>query len=294
MPRQAVAGGGPVLKPVRTRRLRTGSWVVVAEGSEPLVVDEATARALESSSSSAAARLLGAEETLAAAGFTTNAPGGSPVPEAPRSAGWRIARAMVWAVGGTLLPAAGVLLVTGGVPLGHQVVPDGAPPLAAVGLAAAVALTTAVPHELGHLAFGRRGIDALRVRARGASATTNLTHIWAWSDSPRLTAVLVGPVIDLALLTGVLLARHLGAGWPAEVAASVLLARLVWQFRFHRTCDGRHLAKLWLDDPLVGSGTAGTSGDRIWRVLLGAGALAEVGLVALWLFPALARLLGLL
>ncbi len=298
-----------LLKPVRTRELRDGMWVAVAEDSEPLVVNEAIAKALcDPGGIEGDSTLDPLTETLSDAGFTDGSSGVSlRPPSAPVSAGWKAARAVLWALGAALFTASAALLLHGGVPTGADAISVGPHPLLAVTVAVGVALVTAVPHELAHVMFGRafghrRG--SVRVKVRRASATTNLTHVWAWSASPRLAAVSAGIVVDLAFLTLALMLRATTGAWVATVAVTVMVMRIVWQLRFHRNCDGRHIAKMLIDNPTIEADTKRALTPRLWTstprsawlwlAVAAAGVLAELALFAMWLAPAALRLLGVL
>lgn len=296
-------------KPVQVRQLRGGMWVVVAQDSEPLVTDRAIAAALRDPRGAEHASLLGTlTETLTAAGFmdVSGATSATP-PAAPAGAGWRIARALLWAIGAVLFSASAVLLLEGGLPSGADAISASEHPVTVLAVAVGIAIATAAPHELAHVIFGRtlrRRRGSVRVRAGRASATTNLTHAWAWPSSPRLAAVSAGIVVDLVFLTAALAWRATTGSWGATVAVAVMAARVVWQLRFHRNCDGRHIAKMLIDSPTVDADTKRVLSTRrwmsaprstwLWLALASAGVLAELSLFAIWVVPAALRLAGLL
>ena len=297
------------LKPVQIRELRDGMWVAVAEDSEPLVVTEAVAKALRDPGGIEVDSTLGPlAETLSDAGFTDGSADVSlRPPSAPVSAGWRAARASLWALGAALSTTSAALLLQGGVPTGADAISAGPHPLLAATVAVGVAIVTAVPHELAHVVFGRafgRRRGSVRVRVRRASATTNLTHVWAWPASPRLAAVSAGIVVDLAFLTVALVLRGTTGAWVATVAVTVMVMRIVWQLRFHRNCDGRHIAKMLIDNPTINTDTRRALTARLWAsaprsawlwsAVVAVGVLAELALFAVWFAPAVLRLLGVL
>ncbi|WGH86849.1 hypothetical protein [Auritidibacter ignavus] len=295
------------LKPVRGRKLRDGMWVVVADGSEPLVVSEPVAHALRAQDDHASI-IAPLAATLSDAGFMCDfSEEVRQPPAAPVSGRWKVARATLWVAGAALCPSATVLLLQGGIPTGADVISAGSHPLLVIAVALALAITTAVSHELAHIGFGRRFArpgGTVRIRVLQAAATTNLTHVWAWPLSPRLSAVAAGVVVDFAFLTTALAWRALPGSWIATVAVAVMVLRLVWQFRFHRNCDGRHMAKMLLDAPTIDTVTRKLLTARLWTsapitpwlwlALVAVGALAELALLAIWLVPAILRLLGVL
>lgn len=297
------------LKPVQVRRLRGGLWVAVAHGSEPLVVNATVASAMaRRPGENGRPRALPPDllDTLVDAGFTYDGSHRIAEPAAPPGSGaWRLARAGLWVSMVVLATMAAALLVAGGPPTGADLVPAGVHPALAVAIALGIAVLTAVPHELAHVVFGRtmrqrRG--GVRLRTARASATTTLTHTWAWPGSARLAAVCAGLTVDLLFLVAALAVRAAGGGWVATVAVTVLVMRIVWQLRFHRNCDGRHALTMLIDDPVIDSDTrhrlrarewhAMTTDNRLWAAALIVGVAAELSLVAVWLVPAAVALLG--
>jgi hypothetical protein len=295
------------LKPVRARRLRDGMWVVVAKESEPLVVSETVAKTLQEREEVEALSVLNPLiDTLSDAGFMSSSTEAEERPSgAPVSFGWKTARTVLWMIGATFFLVSIVLLLHGGMPTGADIISAGSHPLLAIAVATGIAIVTAVPHELGHAMFGNvlgYRHNFIRIQARQATATTNLTHVWTWPLSPRLAAVTAGLIIDLGFLTLALLLRIITASWIATIAVSVIVLRILWQFRFHRNCDGRHIAKMLLDDPLIDVKTKEkfTTRSRIsiphaaywWLILIFIGILVELALLAVWFAPAVLKMLG--
>lgn len=296
------------LKPVQMRRLRKGSWVAVADGAEPLVMDEDTAMLLSRPKRAENREPLPSElvGALSDAGFlaTDADPGSTPTPP-PTSRLWSALRVGLWTWFLVSSGVAAALLVLDGFPTGVDLLPEEVPAVFAVGFALTAAMVTAVPHELAHVLFGRtfqRPRGGVRVRARRAFATTTLTHTWCWPLSARLAAVCAGLGVDLLLLVAALAHRTLTGHWAATVLVAILVIRIVWQLRFHRNCDGRHVLTMFVDDPLLDSDTrrllrSGGWGDmdlrhRVWSVALAVGVIAEVALVVVWPVPMFLIMVG--
>jgi membrane protein len=296
-----------LLKPVRTRRLRDGAWVVVAEESEPLVVSEAVAKVLQGQNEASDSCVLSPlVDTLLDAGFTkeNSTEIAKRPPGAPLSIGWKTARVALWMSGAVFFVSSVTLFLHNGIPTGVDVISPDSHPLLTVVTALGIALATAVPHEFAHIVFGnvlghRR---VVRVRVHRALATTSLTHVWAWPLSQRLAAVAAGIIVDLAFLALALGLRTFTGSWIATTAVSVMVIRILWQFRFHRNCDGRHIAKMLLDDPLISLEIKQIATSRLrsaphaaWGLaLVAVGALAELTLLTVWFIPAVLRLVGML
>lgn len=298
------------LKAVRSRRLRDGRWVVVAEGSEPIVTTETVAHDL-GGEECLEASLIEAQltEALVEAGFVSEDADISCIapPKAPRSVTWRAARGSLWVVSGLLVAIAAWFLVRDGLPTGLGVASAGPSPALALTAAIGVAIVTSVPHELAHVVFGRtthRRFGSVRLDTKRAAATTSLTHVWAWPLSARLAALCAGLVVDLGFLVMFLVVRASTDAWIATVGIAVLVMRIVWQLRFHRNCDGRHAAKMLFDNPVIEDEVRREFAERrwtgpswvplVWKSLMALGVLAEVSLFLVWVAPAILRLVGLL
>lgn len=74
---------------------------------------------------------------------------------------------------------------------------------------------------------------------------------------------------------------------------TVMVMRIVWQLRFHRNCDGRHIAKMLIDNPTIDTDTRQALTARtwtsappsswFWSAIVAVGVLAELALFAAWL-----------
>lgn len=299
----------PVVKRVRTRRLRDGSYVAVAHGAAPLVVDERTALALERSSADQYQLIdVSLQAFLDESDFTSNEGDEGDAP--PASPSSRTSRVVSVSLG----VAALLLAITGcalffhlGLPSYRSLVPSNVNPAGAVVTALVVAIATAIPHELAHVVFGR----TRRFRQRGLSfqilkgtATTNLTHVWAWTTPHRMAATGAGLVVDLAFLTFFMAATVFSTHWSLEVASAVMVLRILWQLRIHRNCDGRHMLKMLLDDPLLTSNVAASGArswksgrpirHRIWALATICGITIEAAIILVWIGPALLLVAGIL
>lgn len=293
-------------KPIQSRRLTGGTWVIVADGSEPLIVPEWVVHALEPGAIPADSPDVEALlDTMVEAGFVAVHPETEvrPLPSPPMSSTWWVVRGLLWGVGLFAAVAAAFMLIQQGIPTGADLMSIDSHPIFVLLWAMVIALATAVPHELAHIVFGKtlgqqRG--SLRVDRLRAVATTNITHVWAWPLSSRLAAVSAGLVIDLVCLVIALAAREAMASGIATIAVVVLIIRIVWQLRFHRNCDGRHAVKMLLDDPAIqidlwqligrqGVGTRASWSGVCFAVL---GVAAELSLLTVWVGPAVLSVAG--
>lgn len=300
-----VADSSVRFKPVRSRRLRGGAWVIVASGSEPLIVPDEIEHALASGATSTRPDFVALCDVMSEAGFVVSGRDGAmtPLPSPPDTPAWTVARWALWMIGLIMAVAAAILLVKNGIPTGADVISAEAHPMVVVVLAITIAAVTSVPHELAHVLFGktfRQHRGSVRLDPRRAAATTSLTHVWTWPLSSRLAAVSAGLVVDLCFLVVALATRETTGSWVATVGVAILLMRIVWQLRVHRNCDGRHIAKMLIDNPMIEVETqqaiklrqAATPVTWLWGGLVALGIVAELSLLVVWIGPAVLRVVG--
>ena len=84
--------------------------------------------------------------------------------------------------------------------------------------------------------------------------------------------------------------------WMIVSGASILWLKILWQFGFHRNCDGHSLAMTILDDPLIDLDTSNLESNiknkklYIWKVLKVFGYMIDLLLIIFWLIPFLVSL----
>lgn len=178
-------------------------------------------------------------------------------------------------------------------------------PVAAIFAAISISLLTAIPHETAHMIFGRTigQAGSLRIYIHQSVATTTLTHVWTWPMSARLAAVGAGLTVDLILLVTALTTQEIFNHWILTITVGVISMRIIWQLRFHRICDGRHIAKMLIDSPTIdqdaciritSTGIVVPPVARVWIPFLLVGVLAELALFVVWIVPAILQLAGVL
>lgn len=252
--------------PWATRRLRSGMFVGVRDGTAPVILQ------------------VPPGELTASLGQTC-------VPSRPWAAGLASAASV-----GVLLVATATsawLLAAHGYPDGAALLAPGQPLALSLVLVIVAAVVGSVLHELAHMVLGRargQSLPRAKVNGRTAVARTNLTHTWVWPFIPRTAAFGGGLAVDLAVLSGALLAAggRPGAAW---LVASVTLLRIAWQLRPHRRTDGRFLLAHLCDDPAVVTTAMGVLRGRalgrpgirhlLALAAMGAGLLLE-GFITYW------------
>lgn len=247
-----------ILKKIRGRQLRGGGWVLVADGSSPVVVDASVANiVLHEEGGPLDPALIGTEAwaALDEAGFVAN--DGEPVRPLPGdspSQAMRLVRVLTWISLLFFSPIILALSLRQGFPGGASLVLHERGLAVSIAYILVFAMITASLHECGHIVLGglsKRASGSLKWSPRSAVATTNLSHVWAWSPIGRYSAILAGIGVDLAVLLIVAALRQWRPCAELDLMTSVLFLRIMWQFRLHSNCDGKYLARMILDDPLA-------------------------------------------
>ncbi|WP_140424644.1 hypothetical protein [Corynebacterium bovis] len=287
------------LKPVSARKLRSGSWVVVADGSAPLVMTEELKDEMIHGEIDSCELSL---DLLRESGFIADSATTCPsIPTADDIPLGTISTPALWTIGRlSVLTLTKHFITLRRKPLSG---PGKAPASVVRVLLSAVAsgVLGSIPHEASHIYFGaawRSGKNPLHVSVLKGTATTSLTHVWTWGVRERLTAVSSGIIIDLASLAALELLNKRKPSSLLSVASSMTAARLSLQLRFHRNCDGRHIAMLLIDNPDIAaecrdfaktkSLASAPREVKLWFTLEAIGRLIEVSSIFYWIVrPAL-------
>ena len=141
-----------------------------------------------------------------------------------------------------------------------------------------------------HMIFAQtwgKSAGGLNVKLRRSVATVSMTHIWNWSLLGRVSAVSAGIVSDLFLLFVCSIFRLYFDHWVLAATASILWVRILWQFRFNRKSDGRLMAMVALDNPIIpiddNDEFVSKEETFIWKLLKGIGATIEIIIVIGWI-----------
>ena len=132
-------------------------------------------------------------------------------------------------------------------------------------------------------------VGGLRINLKSSIATVSMNHIWCWSLIGRLSAVTAGIVSDLFLLFLCSILRLYFDNWELSALASILWVRILWQFRFNRNSDGRLIAMMSLDNPIISESVddpfVKKSEVITWKILNGIGIIVEIIIVVGWIIP---------
>lgn len=282
-----------ILKPIFSRKLKNGKYVILAAESEPLVVDE---EAVNQISQDINMSEKYDEETISIfrdSGFFLNSVTDDvTIPEEGKARKWKIARYGLLVV--AIFSILGIILTIPvvGIPFGNQIIADSVPLWESIIYMVFISVATTAIHEIMHMIFAQtwgKSAGGLNVKLRRSVATVSMTHIWNWSLLGRVSAVSAGIVSDLLLLFVCSIFRLYFDHWVLAATASILWVRILWQFRFNRKSDGRLMAMVALDNPIIpiddNDGFVSKEETFIWKLLKGIGATIEIIIVIGWIVP---------
>lgn len=281
------------LKPIFSRKLKNGKYVILAAESEPLVVDEEAVNQIGQDINMSEKY---DEETISIfrdSGFFLNSVTDNvTIPEEGKTRNWKIARYGLLVV--AIFSILGIILTIPvvGIPFGNQIIVDSVPLWESIIYMVFISVATTAIHEIMHMIFaqtwGKRA-GGLNVKLRRSVATVSMTHIWNWSLLGRVSAVSAGIVSDLFLLFVCSIFRLYFDHWVLAATASILWVRILWQFRFNRKSDGRLMAMVALDNPIIpiddNDEFVSKEETFIWKLLKGIGATIEIIIVIGWIVP---------
>ncbi|WP_100332622.1 hypothetical protein [Bacillus xiapuensis] len=282
---------GLFLKPVFSRKLKSGKWIVLAEEAVPLVVDEELAKCLAQSRDELECYSEDVLNILKENGFYADSSTEmKKLPKESTSLQWKLARGILFIIGALSSITVLVLTLFYGVPSGSKIINDSVPLLINILYIVIFSLSTTLVHELMHVIFARTfGYKAggLRLQFSKAKATVSMTHIWLWSFLSRFAALSAGVIFDFFLLACLSLVNLVITNWMLTAAISILWLRIIWQFRFHKNCDGQLIALSVLDNPMLALEQTDEADKDVqtWRKLKIIGYLVDAIIVVYWLIP---------
>lgn len=282
------------LKTIFFRKLRNGSYVILAADSEPLVVEEKFAMSIIQNSDV----LDDCDEEIVSifreSGFYTDTLSDMSIPEESKGTMWNVLRYGVFII--SVIALLGVLMTIpfSGIPLGNRIIPTNIPIWKSAIFMMAFSIFTTIFHEVMHMLYARtwkKRNGGINIVLRKSIVTVSMTHIWVWSLCGRLAAVSAGIMSDLSILCICSIVRLYNNSWIISAAASILWVRILWQFRFHRKTDGRLILMLILDNPVIAmeNESNDSSFDKkavlIWKVFQVFGVAVSVLVFVFWIIP---------
>ncbi|MDK2802852.1 MAG: hypothetical protein KFW09_05720 [Oscillospiraceae bacterium] len=78
--------------------------------------------------------------------------------------------------------------------------------------------------------------------------------------------------------------------WILDSAIYVLVLRILWQFRFHKNCDGKLIAMMIIDDPMIDLETSfklkhKELKNNIWLILKIVGYIVGIIIFIILIYP---------
>lgn len=277
------------LKPIKGRRLKSGDWIVVAKESDALIVNEELAKSLIHNNSLDCYDIE-TVHLLQENGFYIDENDKiESFPDEKNNIRWNIKRMTLFILGGLSILISLVLSLFKGIPSGSVLINSRIPLPANLIYLIAFSLITTLIHELMHIIFSRSYFlrtGGLRLNFVQAKATVSMTHIWVWSFLSRLAALSAGLAFDSFLLATLLILDYFVIDWKVSAAISILWLRIIWQFRFHKNCDGYFIASALFDNPILGIDSTESSKEiKISRVLKIIGYAVNLLIIVYWVIP---------
>lgn len=93
--------------------------------------------------------------------------------------------------------------------------------------------------------------------------------------------------LDIFLLACFFIGNMLLPNWMISLGISILSLRIIWQFRFHKNCDGQLIVLSILDDPTLAieSEDNNSRNARIWMKLKIIGYCVDLFIIIYWILP---------
>ncbi|MEK4670295.1 hypothetical protein [Niallia sp. FSL R7-0271] len=286
-----------IVKHIASRNLKNGKAVIIASDSIPLVVDREIADSLIKNpmflnNCNPDVRSL-FEESGYFRKFDEEA---NILPIEQTTTRWNFYRKLSLLVGIlSLIIIIFALPFTGGIPTGNKILAQNVHFFYTFLFVIFVSVLSSLLHEYMHIFFSnsaKRSKDIIKIRFIKSTATVSMSHIWVWSLFPRFIALSAGLISDLFLLAIVTVTQVFIANWILIVTSAVLWVRILWQFRFHKKCDGQLIFQTLLDNPLFGDMTALTDNSleqrkekRLMRILKFIGYTINILLLIFWCLP---------
>lgn len=284
------------LKPVCIRNLKGEQWVAVAANSEVLVIEnEKVVNGLQHWDKE---KHNIDEETLKIlieSGFFVEPESQSEtitIPEDKQTIKWKIMRYMLIGIGICSFVNLICLIPFIGVHFGNKIIPKGVALWIVILFCLAVSILSTILHELLHMIYARTfdgKNKGIKLKMKKAMVTVTMSHIWVWKFTSRMVALVAGLVSDLFFLSCLYTLQLFVDSWMLTTASSIMYIRILWQFRFHKNCDGKYIAMSFLDNPVIDIDSKCidyvAKDALLWKKLEKIGCILEVILILFWLIP---------
>lgn len=283
------------IKPISYRKIKNGNWVILTDKSGLLVVDGVTGESLVEEKKC----VYDNDEVmniLNENGFLTDSADYiKKVPNEKKDLKWRIMKYLLFIVGFISVFIILALVPMIGIPIGNELINNEVSLWVSLIFIITFSMSTAFLHELMHILYAQNWnlkFGGLDFSIRKASAIVSMTHVWTWSFIGRIAAVSAGVILDLLILACLYLAQLVCSSWIITAGSSVLWLRIIWQFRFHKNCDGKIMAMMIIDNPMIDIDASDSknwnSKDKEftnWIKLKNVGSIVEATILVFWIIP---------
>lgn len=282
------------LKTILYRKLKNGSYVIIAVDSEPLVVEEEFVMSISQNNNVLEQCDEEVTSIFRESGFCADTVSSASISEESKGVKWNVLRYGIFII--SIIALVGVLITIpfSGIPFGNKIIPTNTPIWVSVIFMIVFSILTTTLHEMMHMFYAKtwkKQKGGVNIMLKRSVATVSMTHIWVWSFWGRLAAVSAGIISDLFILCICSILGLRNDCWIISAAASILWVRILWQFRFHRKTDGRLILMLLLDNPVIALGNENNTDFSnkkdvlIWKVFQVIGMIDEIVVYVCWGIP---------
>ncbi|WP_231453512.1 hypothetical protein [Enterococcus asini] len=269
--------------PYKKRKLRSGDWIIISSSGNPLVIDAHTLRILCNKEINSDIFELHFIELLKEEGFLVDIYRLNRIPEEPTSFKFKFFSFLMLAIGGVSLLGVVYYILYSGLPFSKSINLLAANPILGVIILVIFSILTTFLHEVMHLIYSnslKSQDNKINISMTKAVATVSMTHIWTWSLIGRIVAIVSGICLDLLILFIVFFFNQRIHFEYSSLLESILITRIVWQFRVQNKTDIRLFIELVRDDPFLFEKK--TVSIKIINFL---GFLVNILIILIWLVP---------
>lgn len=241
------------IKPLSTRKTRDGEWIIIANDSELIIVDECIAKTIFDAQNNSKLDDVELISILEDNKFLTEFPDYNlKLPEENKSFFWNILRTILFLIGIVSFIFVFVFFLNNSqtffnINFHNKIFNN-------IIFIIFFLLSTTFFHEMMHILFSQNWLlknRSIKLSLHKSISTVNMTYIWTWSLFGRLSALAAGIILDTSTLAILLLLKNHSDFQGLDIAIYILFLRILWQFRFHKNCDGKLIAMMLIDDPMI-------------------------------------------
>lgn len=282
------------IKPISYRKTKSGNWVVLAKDSELLVMDDIAIKCLVKGKKHINTYRDDLAKMLYENHFFTNLPDyNRRVTLEYNSLIYFIFRYVLFITGIISILVILVLSKYISFPNGNILIFSELSIWKSLIFMIIFSISTVFFHELMHIIYSRNWNSqhsGLRIYIKRSMAIISMTHIWTWSTKARIAAISAGIIFDLLILALISIFRLYADNSMLVLASAILWIRIIWQFRFHKNCDGKILAMMVIDNPMIDAdanikNTNKIKNNKTWILLKSIGYIIDIIIILVWIIP---------